>query len=182
MLWQNRNIFYSKLFQILHYQCTYQDKIPFVSWWIFILTPYCFDDKRFLTLMEVIIQFLPKNSISLHTIDVKLMGLQLSALFLAPFLNTGETYVIFQSCGIHLSSMILFRRRAKGLDRRSTNSIKIWGCFSSGPHYLYTFSFNISFRTIFFVIFILARFTSVFSLRTGTSAFGCFVKILKNCF
>ena len=65
--------------------------------------------------MWVIIEFLTKESINLHTIEIKLMGLQLSALFLAPFSNISETYVIFQSCGIYSSSMVFFRRRAKGL-------------------------------------------------------------------
>ena len=152
------------------------------------MKPYCFDDKRFSALMWVIIIFLTKESINLHIIDIKLMGLQLSALFLASFSNISETYVIFQSCSIHSSPMVLFTRRAKGLDTRSTNSIKIWGCISSGQHDLFTFSFNISFRSSSSVIFILGRFTSVFLSRTCTLAFGFFYKntnklFLKNiCF
>ena len=78
--------------------------------------------------------------------------------------------------------MVLFRRRAKGLDTTSTNSVKIWGCISSGPHDLFTFNFNVSLRIISSLIFILGRFTSVFLSRTGTSASGCFVKTLRNCF
>ena len=89
------------------------------------MKPYCFDDKRFSALMWVINDFLTKESINLHTIDIKLMGQQLSALFLASLSNITETYVFYQSCGIHSSPMVLFRRRAKGLDTRSTNSIKI---------------------------------------------------------
>ena len=132
------------------------------------MKPYCFDDKRFSALMWVIIEFLTKESINLHTIEIKLMGLQLSALFLAPFSNISETYVIFQSCGIYSSSMVLFRRRAKGLDTRSTNSIKICGCILSSPHDLFKFSFNISFRTsssvileIYFSFFIENRHSSI---------------------
>ena len=52
----------------------------------------------------------------------------------------------------------------------------------SGWHYLFTFNFNISFRTISSVIFILGRFTLVILSRTGTSAFGSLVKTLKKCF
>ena len=146
------------------------------------MKPYCFDEKRFSALMWVIIEFLTKESINLHTIEIKLMGLQLSALFLAPFSNISETYVIFQSCGIYSSSMVLFRRRAKGLDTRSTNSIKICGCILSSPHDLFKFSFNISFRTSSSTIFILGRFTSVFLSRTGTLAFGSFVKNTNKLF
>ena len=53
----------------------------------------------------------------MYTIDAKRMCLEFSALFLAPFVNIGETYAIFWSCGIRLSSMVLFKRRAKGLDK-----------------------------------------------------------------
>ena len=60
------------------------------------MKPYCFDDKMFSALMWVIIKSLTKDSINLHTIDVKLMGLQFSALFQASFLNIGEYwYAIF---------------------------------------------------------------------------------------
>ena len=86
------------------------------------------------------------------------------------------------SCGIHPSSIVLFRWRAKGLDTRSTNSIKIWGWISSGPHGLFTFNFNILVPTISSVIILLGRFTSISLSRTGNLAFGSFVKTLKNCF
>ena len=39
------------------------------------MKPYCFDDKRFSALMWVIIESSTKDSINLHTIDVKLMSL-----------------------------------------------------------------------------------------------------------
>ena len=58
---------------------------------------YCFDGKKFLILMWVIIESLTKDSINFHTIDVKLIGLFFSSLFLATFLNIGETYAISQS-------------------------------------------------------------------------------------
>ena len=44
--------------------------------------------------MWVIIESLTKDSINFHTIDVKLIGLFFSSLFLATFLNIGETYAI----------------------------------------------------------------------------------------
>ena len=91
------------------------------------MKPYCFDDKKISALMWVINESSTKDSINLHTIDVKFMGLQFSALFLSPFLNMGETYALFWPCGMHPSSIALFKKRAKGLDARSTNSIKIWG-------------------------------------------------------
>ena len=47
---------------------------------------------------------------------------------------------------------------------------------------MFTFNFNISFRTISSVIFILGRSTSVFLSRTGTSVFGSFVKTIANYF
>ena len=75
--------------------------------------------------------------------------------------------------------MVLFRRRAKSLDTRSTNSVKIWRWIWSGLHDLFLFNFSISFQAICFIIFILGRFTSVFLSRTGTSAYGSFVKTLR---
>ena len=73
------------------------------------------------------------------------MGLYFSALFLVPFLNIGVTYVIFQSCGIHPSSMVLFRTKARGLDTRPTNSIKIWDAFRQ-VHIVYLY-LTLIFRT-----------------------------------
>ena len=67
--------------------------------------------------MLMIINSLTKDSINLYIIGAKLMGLEISALFQTPFLNSGEAYPIFQDCGIHLSSMVLFKRRAKSLDK-----------------------------------------------------------------
>ena len=79
------------------------------------MKPYCFDDKKYSAFMWVIIESLTKDLINLDKTDVKLTGLEFSALFLAPFLNIGETYAIFQYCGIHLSYMGLFRS-VKDLD------------------------------------------------------------------
>ena len=49
-------------------------------------------------------------------------------------------------------------------------------------YWLIHFNFNILFRNISAVIFILGRFTLVSLSRTGTLAFGSFVKALTNCF
>ena len=66
------------------------------------MKPYCFDDKMFSALMWVIIESLTKDSINLHTIDVKLMGLQFSALFQASFLNIGKYWYAIFSPAIYI--------------------------------------------------------------------------------
>ena len=48
--------------------------------------------------MQMIINSLTKDSINLYIIGAKLMGLEISALFQTPFLNSGEAYPIFQYC------------------------------------------------------------------------------------
>ena len=113
-----------------------------------VIKPYCFDDKRFSSLMWVIIESLTNDFIDLHTIDVT-YGFIVLCFFSSPFLKYWCNV-----CHFHPSSMVLFRRRATDLNTRSTNYMKSWWWISSGPHDLFTFNFDISFRTISSVIFI----------------------------
>ena len=80
------------------------------------MKPYFLVNKRFVTLMWLIINSLTKDSINVHTIDVTLIVLKFSALLLARLLNISETYAICHVCGIQPLPMVLFKMRARDLD------------------------------------------------------------------
>ena len=65
------------------------------------MKPYCFDGKMLSALIYVIIESLTKDWINLHTIDIKLVGLQFCALFLASFLNIGEYWYAISNPAVY---------------------------------------------------------------------------------